>query len=256
MKKNNIINFPKKRKRKPVISKNMRRKRRKAKIRRRITSLLVLGIIILISFFINSDRGVRLDAPLISQKPELYNGCEITSIAMLLSYKQIKVDKMILAKEMKKDTTELKKDEEGIIKVWGNPQNGFVGDVTGLNGIGYSIDPIALEPLINEYFDKGALNLTGNNTKDLKKSLKLGNPIVVWVTADLTRPKEFQQWKDESGEIVEANFNIHAILLTGYDKEYFYYNDPLASEKDRRIRKKTFEAIWKDMGSKAITVNY
>lgn len=47
-------------------------------------------------------KGLILDVPLIAQNPELPRGCEVTSLAMLLNYAGIKVDKMKLAKEVKK----------------------------------------------------------------------------------------------------------------------------------------------------------
>lgn len=50
--------------------------------------------------------------PLISQRPELPNGCEITAVTMMLQYAGAKVDKMQLAREMPRSS---------------NPEYGYIG---------------------------------------------------------------------------------------------------------------------------------
>lgn len=44
-----------------------------------------------------------MNVPVISQKPELFNGCEVTSLAMLLRYAGVNVGKLELAKRLEKD---------------------------------------------------------------------------------------------------------------------------------------------------------
>lgn len=254
--KTNIREFPKKKLTKEQAKKKkILIRRKKARIRRRIAIALIIFSISILFIINRPDKGIMLDVPLISQMPELQNGCEITSTAMLLDYTGAKVDKIGLADEMKKDKTEIQRDEKGYIRYWGNPKDGFVGDVTGKEGIGYSIDPCALEPLVSKYYDKGALNLTGTSIKALEENLKLGKPIVVWVTSDFSRPREFEYWKDKNGNEVKAYFLTHAILLTGYDEENFYYNDPLNNKKDEKVSKGYFKTIWREMGEKALTIN-
>ena len=48
-------------------------------------------------------RKILLDVPTILQKPELPRGCEVTSLAMMLNYAGIEVNKMELAEKINKE---------------------------------------------------------------------------------------------------------------------------------------------------------
>lgn len=197
---------------------------------------------------------VKLDVPLISQKPELYNGCEVTSLAILLKYKGIDIDKLTLASEIRKDITPMIKDKNGQILIWGNPKLGFVGDVTGINAPGYSIDPNQLLSLAENHYEGEAIDLTNSTLEDLQRFIMVKCPVVVWMTCSMTLPKDFITWKDGQGNPVKATFMQHAVLLTGYDKDNFYYNDPLSNLKNASISKENFNKVWEAMGKKALTI--
>lgn len=192
-----------------------------------------------------------LDAPIISQLPELQNGCEIVSLTMLFQYYGIAKDKLTLAEEMKKDLTP-RKETNGKIEYWGNPNTGFVGDVTGKTK-GYGIYNEPLLELLSQYIPNG-VNLTGSSFDDIERSVSEGRPVVVWTTVSFVKPREDQwmTWDSPEGH-VRATFQEHAVLLVGYDKDHVYVNDPLSGKKQLKLEKSTFLPSWEALGKQAIT---
>ena len=204
---------------------------------------------------IDESWNNKMDVPLVSQLPELNNGCEVTSLTMMLNYKGVDVDKMTLSEEMEKDNTKLIHDEDGDIKVWGNPSEGFVGDVTGKKSIGYAIDPKPLAKGIDKYYKEGYTDLTGCYISDLERVLSSDRPIVVWVTSKFRDDLVWVKWIDSNNKEIRATFSTHAVTLTGFDDKYIYYNDPLTNEKDNKVSKEKFIKVWEMMGRKALALN-
>ncbi|MDF2614541.1 MAG: hypothetical protein K0S71_2327 [Clostridia bacterium] len=196
-------------------------------------------------------KKVLIDVPIISQMPELQNGCEITSLAMLLQHAGIKVDKMALAQEIKKDKTPLLHDEEGNMKQWGNPSDGFVGDITGKND-GFGVYPKPMIELMETYIPGRSVDLTKQPFETLLESIDQGNPVIVWVTARFKAPKEYREW-EKNGNKIKATFDEHAVLLVGYDKKYCYINNPFNGKKNQKVKKDTFMKIWGIMGNMAVS---
>ncbi|KAE9630264.1 C39 family peptidase [Defluviitalea raffinosedens] len=200
----------------------------------------------------NIKEKVLLDVPVILQKPELPRGCEVTSLAMLLNYAGIKVDKMELAKKIDKDTTPLSK--KGNRTYFGNPNDGFVGDMYSLKNPGYGVYNGPIERLMKEYMPDQTVNLTGCEFEDLFHFLSKGQP--VWAITNTTYKKlddsQFEIWLTPTGP-VEITYKLHAVLITGYDEKYVYFNDPFYSKKNIRAKKEDFKAAWNQMGRQAIS---
>ena len=70
--------------------------------------------------------------------------------------------------------------------------------------------------------------MSGSLRDELKRQLNMNKPILVWV----------------SGLVNGRNWAVHALCLTGYDKNGFYFNDPATGEKDVPISYEEFETIW------------
>jgi len=135
----------------------------------------------------HKDADWISDVPLIAQRPELPNGCEITAVTMMLQYAGAKVDKMQMAREMPRSS---------------DPNYGYIGQPWDSTGI--TIFPPALMNLVEKYTGS-AKNLTGQNFDAIKYQINLGHPVVTWNTL--------------------YGFPYHALTVTGYDKNYVYYND-------------------------------
>ena len=90
--------------------------------------------------------AVRLDVPLLNQldPPALLLGCEVTALAMILQYNEIPVTKNELA------------DRLPVVPIYyenglhGNPNEGFVGDVTG-SDYGFCVYHGPIAALASEY---------------------------------------------------------------------------------------------------------
>ncbi|WP_181956652.1 C39 family peptidase [Paenibacillus piri] len=195
-------------------------------------------------------RSALLDAPLVRQLPELPSGCEVTSLAMMLQFLGIAKDKMDLVPEMKRDTTPLRRGKDGKIAYWGNPNTGFVGEVTAA-GKGFGIYHGALHELQKQYVPT-AVDLTGQPFETLEQKLREGIPSIVWTTIDYRVPEKWTVWDTPIGPI-QTTFMEHAVLLVGFDDDYVYVNDPLNSQPKIKIGKTRFLETWEAMGKQALS---
>jgi uncharacterized protein YvpB len=194
--------------------------------------------------------SAMLKAPLIKQYPELNSGCEITTLAMMLQFYGIQKGKMELIPEMKYDKTTYQIDGNGKIIYWGNPNIGFVGDVTGRSK-GFGIYHTALIHLLKKYIPT-AVDLTGRPFEELENKIAEGIPVEVWTTIDYIENVQWTTWDTSIGPI-RTTFSEHAVLLVGYDKDNVYVNDPLSGKSNLKINKALFIRTWEMMEKQAIS---
>jgi len=195
----------------------------------------------------NDEKFILSNVPLIQQLPELDRGCEVTSLAMMLQYAGITVDKMKLANEIKK--VDFMNDG-----VRGNPNEGFVGNIYTFSESGYGVYHGPLFQLAKKYLPNKAVDLTGKSIEELYKSVKLEQPVVMITNATFAPldEDEFTTWETNSGD-VSITYNEHCVVLIGYDKEFVYIRDPLNESLDVKVPRESFEKAWMQMGSQAIS---
>jgi uncharacterized protein YvpB len=192
-----------------------------------------------------------LNVPLIKQNPELRYGCEVTSLAMVLRYAGVKVSKMELYRNVKKDKDPIKRSASGDILHWGNPYHGFVGDMTGRNA-GYAVFDKPIVQLVNKYLPGRAVNLTNQPFENIIQHVSKGYPVAVWTTGDYRLPDRWESWR-HGNQVIKTPLDLHVVVLVGYDKNYVYINDPLSGRKNVKVNKMRFIQSWKALHSRAVS---
>lgn len=194
--------------------------------------------------------SVVLDAPIYRQHPELPSGCEITSLSMLLNFAGVAKTKMDLLPDLPRDTTPMTKNPDGSPAYWGDPNVGFVGEISG-KARGFGIYHGALIKLLQQYLPEG-VDLTESSFEDLEARLSNGIPSVVWTTIDFNVPSSWVTWNSPTGA-VKTTFMEHAVLLVGYDQENVYINDPWTGNAKYPVNKTQFIETWEAMGKQALS---
>jgi uncharacterized protein YvpB len=187
-----------------------------------------------------------IDVPLINQmdQPQLKNGCEVTSLAMLLNYHGIKVTKNQLAHEINRVPIIDRNNKMG------NPNIGFVGNME--NGPGYSVYNGPIFDLAKKYAGRSAVNLTDSSFTDLLKKVSTGSPVWVITTNNFKPGAVFKKWDTIQGPVY-ITLSEHSVVITGYDQKFIYVNDPYGY-KNRKVERVSFINAWEEMGKQAIVI--
>lgn len=203
------------------------------------------------------------NVPFIYQGEKYPSGCESVSSVMLLNYYgfNIKVETFI-DKYLEKG--DLKFDKNG--EMYGpDCYSAFLGNPYSGDALGCY--PPVIEKAMNKYLsDKGyrAVDLTGASMEYLVNRYITNNkPVVIWATMYMANPVQTYTWKvkgaDKSspykdGDTCEWLANEHCMLLTGYDKDYYYLHDPLDSTHTA-YEKQIFEERFAQMGRCAVVID-
>lgn len=203
-----------------------------------------------------------IKVPAQSQLPELENGCEVTSLSMLLTAVGHPVSKMVLAQEQPTDPTPpVLKQIPGFkgnplmeVTYWGNPNVGFVGSVSGKNALGYGIYNGPLAKLLNSVLPGRALDLTGKPFQDILAHVASGTPVEVWTTINFLPTQQWVTWQSPEGPVTVTPLE-HAVLLVGYNATQVFVNNPYTGEAAEPVNRSDFVAAWKQLGRQALTVS-
>ena len=199
-----------------------------------------------------TQKKVLLNVPIVHQMPELYNGCEVASITMLLQYAGIQVNKFDVAKKISKDDDLLIQNSSGDILHWGNPNHGFVGSITGKGKKGYGVYNKPIQKVIEYYLPKRSINLTGKSFSHVENQIRKGKPVVVLVTTSFTPPKKWDSWK-HGKETIHGTMELHAVTVVGFDSKSVYVNDPYTGQRARKVNKESFIECWTSLGKQAVS---
>ncbi|MPM19296.1 hypothetical protein SDC9_65717 [bioreactor metagenome] len=192
--------------------------------------------------------AVRLDVPLLNQldPPALLLGCEVTSLAMILQYNGITVTKNELA------------DKLPVVPIYyenglqGNPNEGFVGDVTG-SDYGFCVYHGPIAALASEYIPSARVeDISGQYFDSVIAALDRGYPVWVVTTTTFLPDDELEVWQTPTGP-VNISYIMHSVVVVGYSAESLYINNPYG-QKDQEIDRQNFILAWEQMGKQAVYI--
>lgn len=200
-----------------------------------------------------SDFTVSLPVKNILQNPELPQGCEITSLAIAMNYKGYKVNKVNLANfylPMVDYDTHISYAEDF-----------FVGDPSEEYPYGlYCLERAIVKTIDNYNKDNPTVSYkTPTSLSGLYSELDKGNPVMVWVTLWDPDKDDFENPDMTKHENYTEYYNLHCMVLTGYSDTRVSLADPLAKDSDpldgiRIIDRDRFEAVWRTMGNRAVSI--
>ena len=199
--------------------------------------------------------SIILDVPVINQHSSgLKYGCEAMATLMALKYKTNQdFDNYKFGMSIPMDKTPLKttRGYSGVYQ-WGDPDVGFVGDITGKK-MGSTIYP---KPLTNYLKEMGhnQIDLSGCKLDLILDEVRKGNPVVAWVSLNMNTPNDWKTWKTPEGKQVKVTFSAHSVTITGVDDTYVYYNDSWTGTKNKKISKVQFEKVYNWRGSRALVI--
>ncbi len=191
-----------------------------------------------------------LQVPLLNQMdaPILYNGCEVTSLAMILNYFDVSVTKNQLGDAI--DTVPYQY-EDG---TYGNPNDGFVGSITG-SSVGYGVYHGPIVKLAKKYLTKElqVRDITDQSFNKILSEVKKGNPVWVITTVTMAATNDMKTWETPTGT-ASVSWSMHSVVVTGYDDDSIYVNDPYGVQ-NKKVDRTDFIASWKQMGSQAVVIS-
>lgn len=176
-----------------------------------------------------ADDGMMLEIQPILQKPELPNGCEATSLTMLLRAWGYAADKMDVAYNWlpREDFWQVDGVRHGP-----SPHTAYAGDPATRQGFYCFSGPVCAGA--NAYLaQQGAplecLDVSGMGAEALDAWLARGCPVMLWVTLDYGSVPEYMNftWRMADGTEYTPYRNVHCVVVVGAAGGQYTLCDPL-----------------------------
>lgn len=217
----------------------------------------VLGYQDIITYIRHNEDSTILSVPSLTQD-NYPTGCESTSTVMALNYQGIDITIG--------DFIDDYLDTEDIVyqngEMWAcNPNDSFVGNPRSKDGFG-CYAPVIVNAINNVLEDGNPNNLQVKNLTGLSlrricnEYVANGTPVIVWATQSMQPSEEGKTWNVlGTDDTFTWTTREHCLLLIGYDKDYYYFNDPQRySSTYTKYDRKTVESRYRELGSQAVVV--
>lgn len=202
-------------------------------------------------------KEYMLNVPCICQKNDYPTGCESVSAVMALKYCgiDISVDEFI---DKYLEMGEFYWDKDGVMH-GDHPAEKFIGnprEIMAFGCYGPVIDNAVKKVLSDKDKDRelSVKSATGMELYKLcKKYIDNDIPVVIWASMGMKPTRDGRTWVLNNGDKFTWIAGEHCLVMTGYDEEYYYFNDPLAG-KDIAYKKDVVELRYKELGSQSLVI--
>jgi uncharacterized protein YvpB len=218
----------------------------------------VLGYQDIVTYILHNDDTATISVPSLTQD-SYPTGCESTSTVMALNYYGID---MTIGEFIDNYL-----DMESIVykngEMWAcDPNVSFVGNPRSSSGFG-CYAPVIVKAIDSVLDDNsldsslGAKNLTGLSLRRIcNEYVSNGIPVIVWATQNMQPSEEGKTWNVlGTDDTFTWKSKEHCLLLVGYDKDYYYFNDPQHySDTYTKYDRYTVESRYRELGSQAVAI--
>ena len=176
------------------------------------------------------DGTLIQNVPVIAQMPSYPTGCESVSAVMALQFagEHVSVDEFIdnyLEKSLNFYYSNGK-------RYGPSPWEHFIGDPRSKASYG-CMAPV-IERALKNYFgnEERVLNTTGMTLDELCRGyIDNGIPVIVWTSINMIDTYLTNTWTLADGTTYTWTANEHCMVLIGYDKQNYYFNDPYTGKQ-------------------------
>ncbi len=199
-----------------------------------------------------------LDVPFLDQREGFPTGCESVSAVMALRYfgADISVDEFVDGYLPLGDAPHM--DENGEY-VGCDPCRAFPGDPRSKDGWGCWA-PVIRDSLDRLLSDRPEWGLEVRELEDAsletlcRDYVDRGVPVLVWASIGMAEPYVSDTFIiEDTGEAFQWIYPLHCMVLTGYDEDSYYFNDPLEGKAVPYPKEET-EQAYRGMGSQALVL--
>jgi len=185
------------------------------------------------------------------QYPNLPTGCESVAATMVLNY----LGSEITPEEFAYNWLSYSESFYYLDgKLYGpNPNEVFAGNPFTNDSYG-CFSNVIINAINNHSSEYTAKSITNTTLEELcKEYIDNNKPLLIWATMSMKESYDGDSWYFEDGSLFTWTAGEHCLVLVGYNKDFYFFNDPLsgsivAYKKD--IVKKRFI----ELGSQAVYI--
>lgn len=199
-----------------------------------------------------SETELKEGVPVLSQFPEFPTGCESVSTGMALKFYGENISCTRFIDEYLPKNADYYYDSG---KRFGpSPYEYFIGSPR--TAASYGCMAPVIEKALCDYFGNSdrVKNTTGTELDSLcSEYIDKGIPVIIWATINMQETNPKNTWYLSDGTRFTWPGNEHCLVLTGYDANSYYFNDPYAG-KTVKFKKQTAKDRYAELGRQSVVI--